>query len=298
MKPLMFSLTGLVLSVMIWCIPHPHFKASPQNVKMKPDSLQYYIERMDLLADGVYSETMKKLKHADHRVAPLILRQFVERYEPQRMSFEQGVENENGTISLWWFMSEFALKADVSEFLASAETFFQEQDYVAAENAGENTKSYEKADGKLLYAVTLEDFSNYTGGPLCGGTVIFKITINTNLMAPTLGEILKAYPAVNSFVLPEKVEKSILKHTFAQVSYGGTWENYYSWNTQIICADQTEAEMLGKTVTSLLLDAGYVFHEEKDQTRSFMYKGDLGISFFHITVNDSNLLELSFQPNS
>jgi hypothetical protein len=251
---------------------------------------------MDLKSDGAYSQTMNKLKHAEERVAPLVLRQFVERFEPQRMSLVQGVMNENGSISFWWFMEEFALQGNTEEFLTSAAAFFQEQDYQASENSNEMT--YQKEDGKLTYTATLSDFVNYTGGPLCGGTVQFRITINTNLVEPTLGEILKVYPAVNSFVLPEKVEKAILKQKFYYVSYGGTWEHYYHWSSEIICADEAEAEMLGKSLTSLLLGSGYKFHEEKEETRSFIFKDTESVSFFYIGNNGTNLLGLTFQPNS
>lgn len=270
----------------------------PIPMEQKPDSLAIYYKMLDLEAEGSYDSFMTGRKHAAGRLAPAVLRQFIERFEPQRISFTQGVSNKDGQISFWWYMNEFAVKGNAAEFTVAAETFLKELDFAATieQDAGQGLNTWVKTDGPFQYKFVIENIENYTGGPLCGGSISLEVIINSILPEPFIGGMVKLYPAINCYLLPSKIADVIKKRFFSGISYGGTWENYYTWDADIKCLDEPESAMLNKSITEIILDAGYRFHEENNETRTFIYQETGSPSFFYLTKDETNILNIRFQP--
>jgi hypothetical protein len=290
-------ISGPVITAVFSC---PLKDIKTHAMSSKPDSLAYYYKIMELKADGAYNNIMAAHKHTSDRLAPKILRLFVERSEPQRISFSQGVDNKDGRISFWWYMNEFAVKGEVGEFTKTIETFMAENDYTEEidSTVESGIRKYTHRENRLFYEFSVSDFVNYTGGPLCGGNVYLRITIETYLIEPFIGDMLKLYPAIDCPVLPLKVAEELKKRKFTNLSYGGTWENYYTWYADVKCLDESEAEMLNKTITKIILASGYRFHEEKDDIRTFIFQEGGSSSFFYIQNDETNILKIWFQPNS
>lgn len=270
-------------------------------MSIKTDSLAYYYQLMDLRADGFYQEILIKLKHADDRIAPSSLRYFFEKTEPQRLSYIQGVDNQDGKLSFWWFFSEYAVKGEADAFSTSIEQFMKEQGFILCDSLAEEADQlcYTMIEDGLTYTFRIESPESYTGGPLCGSSILYEVVINSILSEPQIQNITKLYPAVYCNVLPMKVEKEIKKRQFVSISYGGTWEHYYTWNVDIKCLDDIEAGMLLKELSKLVLSAGYRFQEESGATRSFILRDFTNPAYIYLTKqDDSNIVTLRFQPNS
>jgi hypothetical protein len=254
----------------------------------RPDSLSIYYKALDLRAEGPYNTILTDRKHSSDRLAPLLLRAFIEKFEPQRLSFVQGVSNSDGKITFWWFLDGFAVKGDAAGFMVSAETFMKENDLGRADSLAEQgRRAYFLSEGKFNYIFELDNFTNYTGGPLCGGGLLLKIEFNSTFLEPLVGDMMKLYPAINCFVLPSKIEAELVKWKFTSISYGGTWENYYTWDADIKCLDEPEAAALNKKLTTLILASGYKFHEESGNTRTFILQDGNSPAFFYLTKDES-----------
>ncbi len=251
-----------------------------------------------MACDGAYRDLLIKARHRDDRLAPPFLRMFVEHFEPSRFSFSQGIDNKDGSLSFWWFMDGFSLKGEAGDVMASVMNYWTEASYKRLDDREDGRMCFEYEEDKILFTFEMNPFVNYTGGPGCGGSVFFRLTILTYLQEPDVKTIQKLYPPVACQVLPRKLEKELEGRLFKSISFGGTWENYYTWNLDVKCPDEAEAESLGKTLTRLLIEAGYKFVEERESTRTFNFSDAFGTSFFYLTNDGSNILGLRFQPNS
>lgn len=274
--------------------------ANITNMHIKDDSIGYYYKMMDLRAEGQYNNIMTAHKHPSDRLVPEILEFFIEKFEPQRISFSQGVNYNDTVISFYWYMNEFAVEADADTFNEQAAAFLLGQEFISINKLAhtDQKRTFMYFNGNLTYKFELENFVNYTGGKLCGGNVYISITINSPLQRPLVGEILKLYPSICCPFINSKITKEIKKLPFSSISYGGTWEQYYCWDVEIICTDQTALNSLNKAILDIIIKLGYLFNSETGNSQ--VYYSNLGNtpSFIYITKQENNILNFRFQPNS
>jgi hypothetical protein len=271
------------------------------NLYQKDDSLAIYYKRMELACEGRFNEIMIDKKHPNGRLAPEILRFFIEKFEPRRITFSQGVnEDNNGMLHFYWFINEFAVEGEVGKFFDEAKEFFIDQKYLLqqAPDSINGQKIFLFNSNNLIFKFTLENFSNYTGGPLCGGSVSLDITLETRLPETTIENILKLYSSINCYSLPSKILDQFKKQTFSNISYGGTWEQYYSWDVDVKCADEASLAELNKSVVSEMIKIGFKLYKNEDKLLSYELNNGDNSSYIYISREEQNILTFRYQPNS
>jgi hypothetical protein len=273
--------------------------------KMEEGSMEYFIKTLDLKATGKYKEILVDGKHKTDRVAPDVVRGFVEGIEITRFSLTQGVKFEDGKATLWWFISDFGAKGKPEEVMASIQDIFKTYGFTAQEPVedenGWKEFSFVKEENGLDYLIKMKELDRFIGSkePTCGGDVICDITYKSTLPQTTVAEMIRLYPQIACPELPLEVLEYIKGQKVAHMSYGGTWERYYTWGVTIPEGDETAAKKMLNNVAGIIEDLGFKVWKEEDGRITYQRQGLAGeTSSFMDLEADSSLFELRFQPKS
>jgi hypothetical protein len=273
--------------------------------KMEKGTMEYFIKTLDLQATGKYNEILVEGKHRTDRVAPDVVRGFIEGIEITRFSLTQGAKFEDGKATLWWFISDFGAKGKPEEVLASIQDIFKTFGLMAQEPVededGWKEYSFVKETDEMKWFIKMKELDRFIGSkePMCGGDVICNITFREPIAQPAVGEMVESYPQIACPALPGEVLDYLKDKKVEHMSYGGTWEWYYTWGVTIPAGEETAAEKMLNDVAGIIGNLGFEVWKEEEGRVTYQRQGLVGetSSFMDLEIDDSRF-ELRFQPQS
>ncbi len=280
-------------------------KNRSSEVKMEAGTMESFIKKLDLEVEGKYKEILVERKHRTDRAAPAAVRAFVEDIEPTRFSLKQGVKFEDENATFWWFISDFGAKGKPEEVMEHIHNLFADHGFNALEpqEDADGWKEYTFAQEKdgMRFLIKIKELDRFVGSkePMCGGDIIFNITFLHASLQPTISEVTEDYPEVACPALPKEVFDHLKDKKVKHMSYGGTWEWYYTWNAGISAEDEKAAEKLLADVTGIIGELGFDLWDEEDGKKTYQRKALPGETASFMTLEiDGSLFELRFQPKS
>jgi hypothetical protein len=273
--------------------------------EMEKSTMEYFIKKLDLKAAGAYKDILIERKHKTDRIAPDVIRGFIEEIEVTRFSFKQGVKFEEGKATLWWFISDFGAKGKPEDVMVAVRSLlekhgFNTQEPIVDENGWEEYRFVKETD-EVDYLVKMKELDRFIGSkePMCGGDVICDITWKEDLPRQTVAGMIALYPEIACPELPSEVLNYVKEKEISHMSYGGTWERYYTWGVAIPVGDEKGAAAMAQDIAEIIGKLGFSLWREEDNENTYQRKGTGSEtpSFMDLEI-DGSLFELRFQPRS
>ena len=244
------------------------------------DSLQAWMTWMDLAADGSYGRMMQEFRHPDGRQAPLLLREFLATTEPLKMQFAQGVETDEGTLVFWWEMKDAWFPWSADSLVLLTRQYFREKEYPLAEETSSSVWQLDYSTGFRHISFQLDGIESH--GHRSSARVYLALRFGPLNEPLSLKELLSFYPALSVEGLPPALQKLLEKLSFSHLSYGGSWDRYYSWDLRIPAGATDDPAALRLRVIKLIRDYGYVFQRQSEE----------GSDIFRLVLSDNTRLIL------
>jgi hypothetical protein len=274
--------------------------------KMEKGTMEYFIKTLDLKATGKYRDILIERKHKTDRIAPDAVRGFIEEIEITRFAFKQGAKFENEKATLWWFVSEFGAKGKPGNVIAEIKKVFEAQGFTALDPVedehGWKEFSFVKETDEMQFVIKTKELEPFVGSkePMCGGDIIFDIAYRKPVQPSTVSGMIKLYPQIACPELPAEVLNYVNEHKIVHMSYGGTWERYYTWSVAISAEDEKAAENMLGDVEEIIGGLGYSLWKEEGGIKTYQRQGSGGEtpSFMDLEIDKGSIFMLRFQPRS
>jgi hypothetical protein len=265
----------------------------------KPGSFKKAIEKLELKTSEGFEKLMNSNKHKSHFLLPQQLLCFIDSFPPFRFSFSNSIDFQDDKYRLTWFFSEYALEGNEEEVSETIKSFMEKAGFTEKEAEGDFSMKYLKSGEKYSTEFMLLDLVNFTGGKgsKCGGTLVFSIELSDIIKPAKISEVLEALPSLKFESFPKAVYSLIEGQGFSNITYGGTWQRYYTWSVSLPYQSTIKLKVDLQLIKSELQTDGFEIDEEKGGEITYRSTDHIGGSWFYITVEENNL-ELRFQPNS
>lgn len=266
---------------------------------IKETSLEKAVNKLELTTNEQFKKKMTDNKHKSHFLLPQHLYTFIDSFPPFRFSFSNSMDFQDGKVILTWFFSEYALEGNQQGRNEEIAQFLKNDEFTKEEADGDFSMKYTKEEGFFSTRFIMLDLVNYEGGDreMCGGTLVYSIELSSKIKPVKINEALEVLPSLQFEFFPKKLYAIIADLPFTNITYGGTWQRYYTWSVSIPYSNPLKQKVDLKMFKDELEDEGFEIVEEQENKITYRSTDHIGGSWFYITVEENNL-ELRFQPNS
>jgi hypothetical protein len=265
----------------------------------KEGVMKSMITRCRIGTDEDFAKIIADFKHAPSVVASEEFRTLVKALAPFRMDLHPGIEWKNKRLVFYWFIGEFGVKKPAADVLALfSETLSTLGFKTSASGADRNSKAeYTKTAGDVVYRVRLERLERFIGTstPSSGGTFSYEIENTKDVEEPLLEDVLKAYPSLECPEMIPEIFEFFRKQPVRNVSYGGTWTQYYSFDIDAEYKDEKAAKEAYDTLIKKVTALGFALEREDRGVLTYMKAGS-SAPVLYLALEKGGIVNFRIQP--
>jgi hypothetical protein len=246
--------------------------------------------------DPQFTASLDEGKHEGSVQAPAAFRTMLHDLAPFRYSLTCGYFHKNGKIGAYWFLNDFGAKGTPEEVTQRIMDSLAKVGFKPGKETGENqdAAAISRENGQLRELCRIQHVAKFTGtrDARAGGHLVFEIELKDGTTPLTVRQVLEAWPALNCPGVPKPFMDNVLQRIVSEVSYGGTWTQYYDWSTTIIA--ELPAKLL-KDMQVLVEKHDFVLDREDRGTLTF-FKNKTQPPVVYLSIEGEGSVQFRVQP--
>ncbi|MCE1247727.1 MAG: hypothetical protein LWY06_13890 [Firmicutes bacterium] len=291
-SPKKFSYFLPAIILLILSLPHlVHATEQPAG-----SPVQNLLKSADVGSDDNFKTYLGKLTHREDLTAPANLRDFLASFPIFRSDFGVAYEKTPDSTKMIWWINELAIKGSALDTIKALKSKMRKLGFKTQKSPDEDTYMFALDTKGIHYEVSIRQPENFTGSkfPACGTSIKWQVSIKDKSDYQTLSQITKELPILIDSRIDREIYESLATQKIANLSVGGTWTMYYTWQAELIPA---EGQDLLQNLRDLAKARSFGTYTKEKDHEEFCRESTISYFFIYPSTTGKNIT-LRIQPQS